>query len=100
VVLDAQIPLTIVLAGPAADSDLRDHANRLMNRRGVIACVDVAADGAKQAIAINLIILSSLLGHCHLGGVVHACSVPRVVVPVHGFDDNLTISFNCFLNFD
>jgi len=52
--------LTIVLPGPPADSDLRDHANRLINRRGIIACVDVATDGAKPAIAINLIILSSL----------------------------------------
>jgi hypothetical protein len=32
--------------------------------------------------------------------VVHACSVVRVVIPVRGIDDNLTILLNCSLDFD
>jgi hypothetical protein len=62
--------------------------------------VDVATAKAKPATATNLIILSSLLSHRHLGGVVHACSVVRIVISVHGIADSLAILFNCFLDVD
>jgi hypothetical protein len=62
--------------------------------------VDVATAKAKPATVTNLIILSSLLSHRHLGGVVHACSVVRIVISVRGIDDSLTILFHVSLNVD
>jgi hypothetical protein len=41
-----------------------------------------------------------LLSHRHLGGVFRPRSGARVVISVHGIDDNLTIQLNYFLDID
>jgi hypothetical protein len=33
-------------------------------------------------------------------GVVHTGNIVRIVISVHGIEDNLTILFNCSLDFD
>ena len=60
----------------------------------------IRADRPQYNDVARLSELSSLLNHRHLGGVVHARSRAGVVISVRGIDDDLTILFNCFLDFD